>query len=137
MLEDRPKFPVWRVLAAVLLVVIIIGGGFMLYRAGFTHGAVSGGNGDMDFYRFDRSPHGMFYYPRFFFPGGFLFGLLFLFLIFGLARRAFFGPRWGMHRMNKAGWEEKAVQWHAEQHSKADAPPAAVPDEKPDDTPEA
>jgi len=136
MLEDRPKFPVLRVLAGLLLVVIIIGGGLMLYRAGFTHGALSGGNGALDFYRFDRSPHGMVYYPHFF-PGGFLIGLLFFFLIFGLARRAFFGPRWGMHRMHRGGWEEKAIQWHTEQHAKTDAPPSAAPDIKPDDTPEA
>ena len=135
MLEDRPKFPVLRVLAGVLLVVLIIGGGFMLFRAGFAHGALRSGGADMDFYRFNHSPHGMYYYPHFFFPGGLLFGLLFLFLIFGLFRRAFFGPRWGMHRMHRMDWEERARKWHAEQHAKMENP-APAPDDKPDESPE-
>lgn len=122
MFEDRPKYKFLRILAWVLLAVVIIGGGFMLFRAGFTHGAIRGGYGDMDFYRFAHSPRGISYFPHFFFPGGLLFGLLFLFLIFWLVRRAFFAPRWGMHRM---GWEEKAKQWHAEQHAQMESPPAA------------
>ena len=135
MLEDRPKFPVLRVLAGLLLVVLIIGGGFMLYRAGFTQGALSGGGAEMDFYRFNHSPHGMNFYPRFFFPGGMLIGLLFLFFIFGLFRRAFFRPRWGMHRMRGMNWEERAQEWHTEQHAKMDHP-APKADEKPDEPPE-
>jgi len=131
MLEDRPKFNSLRVLGWVLLIVIVIGGGFMLYRAGFTHGAVSGADADIVFSRFARSPHGMFYTPRLFHPGGLLFGLLFFFLIFGLFRRALFGPRWGMHRMHRMNWEEKAQKWHAEQHTQMEGNPPSE-DDNPD-----
>lgn len=127
-----------KVLAWILLVVILIGGGFMLYRAGFTHGAVSGGDLDFSFSRYAHSPHGMYATPYSrFFPGGMLFGLLFFFLIIGLFRRAFFGPRWGMHRMrgmDRLNWGERAEKWHAEQHARMDgktSPEDAAPTDPP------
>jgi hypothetical protein len=68
-----------------------------------------------------------------FFPGFFLFPLLFFFLIFFVIGGIFRGAgRWGGHHgpgpWNAEGrkrFEERAKEWHAQQHG--EAPPGAAP----------
>jgi len=72
-----------------------------------------------------------------FFPGFFLFPLLFFFLIFFVIGGIFRGAgRWGGHHHGPGPWnaegrkhfEERAKEWHAEQHGGAPpAPPGAAP----------
>jgi hypothetical protein len=62
--------------------------------------------------------------------GGFLIGLFFLFLFFGLIRAAFGWNRWGGYRGRyergrHGGWHEYMGAWHDEQHGKAPDAPAA------------
>lgn len=119
MFENNRRYGWIRVLSGLLLLVILVGGGYMLFRAGFSQGAISAAEGDLTVPEFARSVR--WHYPyggHFFFPGGFLFGLLFLFLIFGLFRRAFFAPRWGMHRMHGMKWKDKAEEWHLQMHDR-------------------
>lgn len=137
MFENKRSFGVMRILAAVLLLVIIIGGGYLLFRAGFSQGVVSAGEGAITAHEFGRSVRWINpYYTHFFFPGGFLLGLLFLFLIFGLVRRVIFPSRWGMHRMYGMNWEEKAEKWHTELHERMEDQPAAADEGKPEQTEE-
>lgn len=137
MFENKPRFGVMRILAVILLLVIIIGGGYLLFRAGFSQGMVSSGEGAFTAHEFGRSVRWITpYHAHFFFPGGFLLGLLFLFLIFGLVRRAFFAPRWGMHRMYGMNWEEKAQEWHTELHIRMQDQPAATDEAKQEQTEE-
>ena len=137
MSENKRRFGVMRILAAVLLLVIIIGGGVLLFRAGFSQGVVSAGKGALTVPEFGRSVRWINpYHAHFFFPGGILLGLLFFFLIFGLVRRAFFAPRWGMHRMHGMNWEGKAEEWHAELHKRMQDQPADADESKPEQTEE-
>jgi hypothetical protein len=119
-----------RILLGLILIALIVAGGMLVYRAGFAQGAAFTGEGDLTFHDYAGNPRGFAYPMRgyFFFPGGFLFGLLFLFLFFGLIRRAFFAPRWGMHRMYSGKWQDKAESWHAEMHNRMEGQPAD-PDE--------
>jgi hypothetical protein len=98
---ENEKSTIWmRVLLSVVLLALLVGGGYAVYRLGFTRGAVSAEAGEFPMeHWFDAPmvPHHS-YYPRMgyaFFPlGGLLFGLFFLMLVFGLFRRIVFGPPW-------------------------------------------
>ena len=64
-------------------------------------------------------------YPYYWHPGffgfgffGFLFPLLFLFLIFGLARAAFGWGRWGGHGYGRYGGPRMIDEWHRELHER-------------------
>lgn len=129
MFERNRRLGWFRLVAGLLLLAVLIGGGYMLFQAGFSQGAIAAGDGEFAFHDLPYGPRG--YYPmhgRIFFPGGFFLGLLFLFLVFGLFRRMVFGPRWGMHRMHgmygKGGrmWKEKTEAWHEELHQKMESP---------------
>ena len=72
-------------------------------------------------------------YPYYWHPGffgfgffGFLFPLLFLFLIFGLARAAFGGHRWG-NGYGRWGGPRMLDEWHRELHER-DKTGAAAPE---------
>ncbi|MEP7041038.1 MAG: hypothetical protein ABI864_05620 [Chloroflexota bacterium] len=63
--------------------------------------------------------------------GGFLIGIVFLFLFFGLLRAIFGFGRWGHHGGGgyskfgrHGGWNEYMGSWHDEQHGKAPSGPA-------------
>ena len=60
-----------------------------------------------------------------------LFGLLFLFLIFGLLRAAFGGPRWGPGPWGGRSWagehggpQDAFEQWHRRAHERSDSAPS-------------
>jgi hypothetical protein len=64
-------------------------------------------------------------YPYYWHPGfmgfgffGFLFPLLFLFLIFGLARAAFGGSRWHGYGRGWGGGPRMLEEWHREYHER-------------------
>ena len=73
----------------------------------------------------------------FFFPGFFLFPVLFFLFFFFVIGRIFRGAgRWGGHHHGPGPWnaegrkhfEERAKEWHAQQHGEAPpAPPGAAP----------
>ncbi|MGD2026282.1 MAG: hypothetical protein PVI99_00580 [Anaerolineales bacterium] len=135
MFENNQRYWIIRLISGLLLLVILIGGGYMLFRAGFSQGAVSAAEGELTVPEFSRSLRYHPYPGRFFFPGGFFIGLLFLFLIFGLFRRAVFGPRWGwgayrMYGAHGMKWKEKAEEWHTEMHARMEEQPGKT-DEDP------
>ena len=106
---------IWKILAGLFVLALLIGGGAMLYRAGYAQGAMS----DMSFETMPFAEggfegmapyHGMPYGMRsyhghmgFFSLGRFLFGMLFFFLFFGAIFR-FFGMR---RYMSHAGYKGK------------------------------
>ena len=117
------KVSLWKVVLGIVVITLLVGGGAMLYRAGYAHGVMSDvsfeemplAHGDVD----GMMPgHGMPYggmrgyhgHGGFFLLGHFLFGGLIFFLIFGAIFR-FFGMRhyWTMHRMGYEG--EGAPPW--------------------------
>ena len=123
----RPK--IWvRILFGVLALTLIAAGGFFLFRLGVARGAAMDGMPFSDGMPFADGYHdfgGMmnYRYPtmRFhYFPfGGLLFGFLFLMLIFGLLRRAFWGPRWAMYG-GPRGRFGRMEEIHAEMHKRMD-----------------
>ena len=60
--------------------------------------------------------------------GGFLIGIFFLFLFFGLLRAVFGFGRWGHHggygKGRYGGWQDRMDAWHEEQHGTAPGSPA-------------
>lgn len=98
----RPK--IWvRVLFGILALTLIAAGGMFLFRMGFSQGAITAGGEALSFSEMPMAdgythPYAYGYPMRFhFFPfGGLLFGFLFLMMIGGLMRRAFWGRRWAM-----------------------------------------
>lgn len=97
---EQNKLGIWtRVFLSFALLAVLIGGGYAVYRMGFTQGAIATEAGDLAISEwFDRPAvgHGH-YYPYgfgFFSLGRFFFGFFFLMLVFGLFRRIIFGPRW-------------------------------------------
>ncbi len=87
-----------RIVFIVLVAAIVIGTGVAIFNAGMVQGAVVSGHLP------DGATPATPYYAPYYrpwgfggFPGFICFGLLGLFLLFGLGRLAF-GPRYGWHR---------------------------------------
>jgi len=106
------KVSIWKVVLFLGLIALLIGGGAMLYRAGFTQGVMSdvtipeGGFEQMMPYRGFGHGYGLM---GFFSLGRMLFAGFIFFMITGLFFRLFmgrrFGPPWGMHKMYREGEE--------------------------------
>ena len=115
---------IWKFVVSLLVLALLIGGGAMLYRAGYAQGAMADvafdtlpqANGEtaqyMPYYGMHRGYHG---HMGFFFFGRFFFGMLFFFLFFGAIFR-FFGMRryWEMHGMKGGGrhWRGRGSHQH-------------------------
>ena len=138
MLEQKRTYGFMRIFLGFVLIVLIVAGGVMLYQAGMAQGAASAADGELLFHDYSRLPRGIAYPMRgyFFFPGGFFFGLLFLFLIFGVIRRVFFASRWGMHRMHGSKWQDKAEEWHIALHNRMEGQSEKAGEAPPDQTEE-
>jgi hypothetical protein len=96
---EREKSGVWvRVILSLVLLAVLLGGGYAIYRFGFTQGALAVEAGDFWPEGWHDHPMMPYRYPmhgRGFFPfGSLLFGFFFLMLVFALFRRIIFGPRW-------------------------------------------
>lgn len=104
------------ILAVIAALVI----GAIAYQAGVSQGLVSSGQvGTVVDGRYAYHPGGFGwgFFPLF----GLLFPLLFIFLIFGLVRAAFGGPRWG----NGGPWMDRrtmAEEWHRQMHRSSGEP---------------
>jgi hypothetical protein len=122
-----------RFIAFVLLVGLLAVVGITVYNAGVTAGI----NSDIGQAIASGAPIPAGYYsgaywghPGGFGFGGFLIGIFFLFLFFGLLRAVF--GRWGHYRGGDysrgrlGGWHDYMGAWHEEQHGKA--PDAPAPD---------
>ena len=106
------KVRLWKVIAGLLLVALLVGGGAMLYKAGYAQGVMSdvaiealphaeGGTTYMHPYYGMRGYHG---HMGFFFFGRMFFGMVFFFLLFGLLFRGFGMRRhWMMHHRGYPG----------------------------------
>ena len=100
-------------LLSFVLLAVLIGGGYAVYRMGFSQGAVAAEAGDLSISDWFNRPlvgHGH-YYPYgfgFFSLGRIFFGILFLWLVFGLFRRIIFGPRWARWGY---GWGPRPGKW--------------------------
>ena len=126
----------WLIVPLVLVVLLGIGASVAAYNAGERHGTneavaqiqTEQANGEpVNVVHVVDEGHG-----HFFFPGFFLFPLLFFFLIVAVARGAW---RWGGGR-GPGGWhgpgpwddegrkrfEDRAREWHRQEHG--DSPPA-------------
>jgi hypothetical protein len=101
------------VLAVVLVMVALIAVGNIAYHRGLDEGIVRGleqAGSDVQVVRVSGRGFGGGYG---FFPFGLLFFPLFLFLIFGLFRRA----AWkGGHHHGPGGWQDRYEDWHRRQH---------------------
>lgn len=107
---EREKPSIWvRVLISFVLLAIILGGGYAVYRLGYAQGAVAAEGGELILENWSAHPmmdHNFHPYARGYTPrGNIFFGLLFMLMLFGFARRMIFGPRWarwgyGPHRFH-------------------------------------
>ena len=127
----------FRFIAFLLLVGLLAVVGVSIYNAGLSAGiATDVGNAIASG---APVPAGYYYGPYVGQPwghgfgfGGFILGLLFLFLFFGLLRAVFGFGRWGHYRGDgygrgrRSGWHDYMGAWHDEQHGKA--PDAPAPD---------
>jgi hypothetical protein len=98
-----------RIVVALLVVAAIVGVGVYEYRLGVAQGIAMSG-------KLPGGAPGFYPYPFWgFHPFGFLFPLLFLFLIFGIGRRLL----WGGWR-GPRGWRDRSPsdleKWHHEAH---------------------
>jgi hypothetical protein len=124
-----------RFIAFVLLLGLLAVVGVTVYNAGVTAGI----NSDIGQAIASGAPIPAGYYsgaywghPGGFGFGGFLIGIFFLFLFFGLLRAIFGYGRWGGHhgggygkgRGGYGGWQDRMGAWHEEQHGKAPESPA-------------
>lgn len=123
-----------RFIAFLVLVGLLAVVGVTVYNAGVTAGI----NSEIGQAIASGAPIPAGYYsgaywghPGGFGFGGFLIGLLFLFLFFGLLRAIFGFGRWGHHdgsgssKLGRHGrWNEYMGSWHDEQHGKAPGAPA-------------
>lgn len=120
----------------VLVLALVVGIGAWVYQVGFAGGLASAAasGGAIAPYAGPYGWHGYGWHP-FFFPFGFLGGLLVLFLVFGLLRAAFWGGRrrhWGSYGGPGGGnWQAQREQhmreihdeWHR-QSGQSGQPPA-------------
>jgi hypothetical protein len=124
-----------RFLAFLLLIGILVAGGVAVYNAGVSAGIASdvgnaiasGGAVPVPYYPAPYLAHSWgFGFPFF----GFLFGIFFLFLIFGLLRAVIGGGHHGRWRGYDGGskrddWQSHLNEWHDTQHATPPAPPTA------------
>ena len=122
-----------RVLAFLLLLGLLAAGGVAIYNAGVSAGIASdvgnaiasGGGVPVPYYPGPYLAHPWGFGFGFF---GFLFGIFFLFLIFGLLRAAFGGGHRGRWHhegggSKRDGWQSHLNEWHDAQHG--GTPPTA------------
>ena len=95
--HDRPAYPRWPVVLAMLVLVALVGA--FTYNLGLAQGFVESGRavttapGGAVFYDYPRHWHwGWGWGPGFAFAP--FLGLFWIFLMFALIRRVFWGPRW-------------------------------------------
>jgi hypothetical protein len=125
-----------RALAVILVVVVLAGIGIGIYNAGVSQGiaeaaraAQAAGSDPAVVIPPYAGPygHGWGWNGGFGFFG-ILFGIFFLFLLFGLIRAAFGWGRWNGGGRGPGGWgggrEERIAEYHRELH-KRDAEPSA------------
>src|SRR5262245_28606835 len=100
---------IWSVLAGVVVLAAIAGIGVYEYRLGLARGMAIAGNAPATPYA--GAPMYPPYWYGHFFPFGFVFPLLLLFLVFGLSRRLFWwggrGPGY-WRRFDLDEWHRKA-----------------------------
>lgn len=99
----------FSLIGTLVLIAAILGGGYMVYRLGYNQGAIAEQAGELESVPHPFPFYGYKYYYPHFGLGNLFFGLLFLFLIFGLIKRLLFFPFWGWHRrpyMYK-GWKHR------------------------------
>ena len=121
-----------RFIAFLVLLGLVAVAGVAVYNAGVTAGI----NSDIGQEIASGAPIPAGYYsgaywghPGGFGFGGFLIGIFFLFLFFGLLRAIFGMGRWGHHggdygKGRYGGWGDRMGSWHEEQHSKGSSSPA-------------
>jgi hypothetical protein len=116
-----------RFIAFLVLFGLLAVAGVAVYNAGVTAGInsdiASGAAIPAGYYSGAYWGH-----PGGFGFGGFLIGLLFLFLFFGLLRAIFGFGRWGHHggdygKGRYGGWQNRMDSWHEEQHAKGPGTP--------------
>ena len=120
---------IFRLIAFLLLVGLLAAVGINIYNAGVSAGIAS----DVGHAIASGAPIPAGYYsgayighPEGFGFGGFLFGLFFLFLFFGLIRAAFGFGRWGGHHGGSSKWggrREYLDSWHRERHGETSDTP--------------
>jgi hypothetical protein len=122
---------IFGVLAAIVVVAVVAGIGIGVYNAGVSEGVAEAARLAQ---AAGESPAAVVYPPYIGHPGygygwgggfgffGILFGILFLFLIFGLIRAAFGWGRWGGGGgRGPGGWEsrnERIAEMHRELHKR-------------------
>jgi hypothetical protein len=121
---------IFGVLAAIVVVAVVAGIGIGVYNAGVSEGVAEAARLAQ---AAGESPAPVVYPPYIGHPGygygwgggfgffGILFGILFLFLIFGLVRAAFGWGRWGGGGRGPGGWEsrnERIAELHRELHKR-------------------
>jgi hypothetical protein len=119
---------IFGVLAAIVVVALVAGIGFGVYNAGVSEGiaeaaraAQAAGDSPAVVYPPYVGHHGYGWGGGGFGFFGILFGILFLFLIFGLIRAAFGWGRWGGGGRGPGGWEsrnERIAELHRELHQR-------------------
>jgi hypothetical protein len=112
----------FRILSALILIGLLVGGGVLLYRAGWSQGylaasaakqVAAGGTGPAVPLAPGALPYGPWFYPGFFFPFGFFFTGLLVFLAGLFLLRLIFLPfrmaAWGSHHH---GWRHEGWEGH-------------------------
>ena len=116
-MHDRPGF---RWFGFLFLVLVTVGVGFAAYQAGLSHAVVT-----------TTAPAAgtvvVAPYYWHWHPFGFVFPLFFLFLIFGVARRAMWGGGWRRGCYQGAGGvPPRFEEWHNQMHERMkNNPPSA------------
>ena len=112
-----------RIVIVLLLVGLVAAVGFGIWNAGYDQGVIDSAESTTDI---------VVTTDRGFFPFGAIFGLFFLFLLFGLVFKFAFGwRRWGGHykAMGPGGYREqmerRMTEWHEQAHGRA--PPSDEP----------
>jgi hypothetical protein len=101
---------VWKIVIALLAVAAVVGVGFYGYRLGLAQVIATSG-------KVPAATPGFYPYPfRGFHPFGFVFPLLFFFLLFGLGRRLFWGGWGGPRGWRDGGSPTDLEKWHREAH---------------------
>src|SRR5438105_14710684 len=102
--------PLFGFLAVIVLALVV---GIGAYDLGMSQAVVQSGPAAVPAVGY-YAPHAFW-----FFPFGFLFPLLFIFLVFGLLRAAFGGGRWGHHgHYGELGHDvpSRFEEWHQRAH---------------------
>jgi len=117
------KVSIWKVVLFLGLIALLVGGGAILYRAGFTQGVMSdvalSEGGFEQMMPHGRLVHGYGYgygHMGFFSLGRMLFTGFFFLMIFGLFFRLFFGRRFGPPWAYRMRHEGKGGRWEHHGH---------------------